>query len=174
MPYDITHSRARCQRWWCWLFHPSRCPTSSPWGRSSGPCSSWSWLLPAESLRATHIHINSERQIASQAWARPWLIPPASAADSLRHHTQTSYSSCFTDSWAVKSTARFPAPHITAAAVTYAVKAWHLRVGVRAPTGWTLICSPTSLCTHNNWLTSCVPVRWVRPSSWRPCSPSFR
>lgn len=62
MSRDITHSRARCQRWWCWLFHPSRCPTSSHWGRNSGLCSLWSGLLPAESLRATHAHISSKRQ----------------------------------------------------------------------------------------------------------------
>lgn len=165
LPRDITHCQARFQGWW-WLLHPSRCPTSSPSGRSSGPCSWWSWLLPAESLRVAHEHINSERQIATQARAGSWLIPSASAADIPQLLLRWQLSGYLCDG--------FPAPHITAAAVTDAVKVWRFWVGVRRSTLWPLIYSPTSLRTHNNGLTSCVPVRWVRPSSWSPCSPSFR
>lgn len=56
----------------------------------------------------------------------------------------------------------------------YTVRVWLHSVGVGAPTVTEchILIQPPTL-EHTNRVTSCVPVRRVRPSSCRPCCPSF-
>lgn len=161
--------------------HPSLYPASWLAERSSGTYSGWSWLLPPVSLQMTHKHVNGEGQLTKQARTGLWLNTWNCVYYGIYEHIM-SRSSCYTGSWET-----FLGLHITGLHTPMSSNDQYAE-GVATMCGcgssnshWvshlSYLRSLPHLSTHFNSrqadVTDGVPVRCVRPSSCRPCCPSF-